>query len=457
MKSSPLLFLLLLPHLLNAQERHPKVTTFSQMLTQGHFAGRYRMNSFIYDAGSRGESHQTAGVGGSLLYTSADLKGFSFTSGLYFSQSLGDANLDTHRYGKDTFSSKALAEGNRRYMRTFAQNYLAYQNEYIELKLGDFLFKSFLLSPHDTKMIPNAFEGASLELKMSEESRLKLAYLTKQKLRDHEQFHAVLVYSKYDGNDDGAMHRGLTQEKLNAKGVNDRLLVAEVHLNPSSQSSFRVGYTAVPKLISSATLEGTYQFNLNKEMSIKPAIKYMHQFDNGAGAIGGASLRDNTIGYSNPNSLNSSLIASKVVFTAKPLTLHLGYSKVADKGDIVAPWHGLPTGGYSRTMSTTNWYANTQSFMLKADYTFPKERLFEGLKLIGCYSLNNFDDTKPALMADTNIATFDMIKTFQTYPNLELKLRSIVVSQDHEVQNRDGTIKKNPSYKALRLEMNYRF
>jgi len=45
----------------------------------------------------------------------------------------------------------------------------------------------------------------------------------------------------------------------------------------------------------------------------------------------------------------------------------LGYSKIADKADFTTPWRAFPTGGYTRAMGQTNWYANTSSYLLRAD------------------------------------------------------------------------------------------
>lgn len=434
-----------------------KVEQLSKVLTDGIFYGRIRINEFIYDADSKIDDHQTIGIGGSLIYKTANYKGFSYTSGFYLSQSLGDANLENHRYGKDTFSSDALSKDGRKQMHTFAQNYLSFQHNSIEVKLGHFLLESFLLQSHDTKMIPNAFEGASIEFQNIPKVKTTIAYITKQKLRDHEKFHSVLSYSKYDGNDDGVMHRGLTAEKLEEKGIDDKILLFEVQNSSLTNSKFRLGYTSVPKLISSIIVESSHKFKMTDNFNIETSIRYMQQFDEGAGEIGGANIKNNTQGYDHPNSLDASLFASKIDFNYKPLRVRFGYSNVADQGDIVAPWHGLPTAGYSRAMSTMNWYANTETFMVRADYDFPKSGLLEGLHLMSRYALNNFDDHKSGVSSDMDIFTLDLNKNFKNYPNVQVKLRSIIVKENHKVQNQDGSYKKDPSYNALRLELNYLF
>ncbi|HHS92050.1 MAG TPA: outer membrane porin, OprD family [Campylobacterales bacterium] len=450
------------------KKRPPRVDDFTKVLSEGILYGRLRSNTFIFDGGPDDVSHYSSGLGGSLIYKSARYKGLSFTTGLYTSQTPNHVNkedLSNYRYSKDTFSRHAVATGNRDGMTALTQNYLSFKRKRVELKLGRFLMESYLLKSHDTKMIPVAFEGADLHIRTLPNTKIQFAYLIKQKLRDHETFHRVLAYNdnpndpyaKWTGNDDGAMHKGLTFSKLDAKGIDDKILVFETKNNSLKNTTFKVGYTAVPELISSFVLEGSYKFKFKNGLKMKPAILYMKQIDEGAGSIGGANLKTNTIGYDNPNSLDSSLMATRLDFIYGAASLRLGYSEVEDGGDIVAPWHAQPTGGYTRAMSRMNWYANTKTTMLRADYDFSKAGLIPGLRFMTRYAMQDFDDSKPGTTADLNVFTFDIIKRFKKHPNLLMKMRTGFVEQDHQVANADGTFKKDPSYNAVRLEMNYLF
>ncbi len=450
------------------KKRPKKVDKFLDVFTKGILYGRFRTNNFFFDAGSEGKDHQTHGVGGNLIFKSGRYKGFAFTASVYTSQNLGPVDkedLGDYRYGKDTFSRYSVATGGSDDLTAFVQNYLSFKKHRVELKLGRFLVETFMLQSHDTKMIPNAFQGAHLRISTIPKTKIVLAYLTKQKLRDHEQFHGVLSYNddtsspyaKWRGNDDGAMHRGLTVSKLDEKGIKDRIILFEAKNRTLKNTQLRVGYTAVPELVSSAVVEGAYKFKLDNGIKIKPAIRYMQQFDDGAGAIGGSNLKNDTTGYRDANTLATNLIAGRVDFIFDSSSLRLAYSKVGDQGDIIAPWHAQPTAGYTRPMSGMNWYANTGTFMVRADYDFPKKSFFEGLHVMSRYAINNFDDNKPGVTADTNVFTLDLIKRFEDNPNLFLKLRSIMVKEDHKVANLDGTFKKDPTYNALRLEMDYLF
>jgi hypothetical protein len=449
-------------------KRPPRVDKFTDILSEGILYGRVRSNTFFFDGGPDDHSHYASGLGGSLVYKSARYKGFSFTSGVYTSQTLNHIRkeeLSHYRYGKDTFSRYDIAQGNHNGMTALTQNYISYKKNRAELKLGRFLLETYMLKSHDTKMIPVAFEGANLQIRTLPNTKIQLAYLTKQKLRDHESFHRILAYNddpnnpyaKWTDNDDGAMHQGLTSSKLDTKGINDKLFVFETKNSTIKNTSLKVSYTAVPELISSLALEGSYKFKFANGLKVKPALLYMEQFDDGAGAIGGANLKKNTIGYHNPTSLDNSLIATRLDFIYGPGSLRIGYSDVKDGGDIIAPWHAQPTAGYTRAMSRMNWFANTKTTMLRADFDLSKAGFVDGLRVMSRYAMQNFDDNKPGTTADLNVFTLDVIKRFDEYPNFLMKMRTGFVAQDHKVANADGGFKKDPSYNALRLEMNYLF
>ena len=449
------------------QKRPNKVDRFTQIFTEGIFYGRLRSNTFIFDSPANSTPHYAIGLGGSLIYKSARYKGFSFTTGLYGSQSLNHVQIDDiseYHSGKDTFSRYAVATNDRDGMMALAQNYLSFKKDRVELKVGRFLLETAMLKSHDTKMIPNAFEGASLQVNTFPNTKIELAYITKQKLRDHENFHRVLAYNddptpyaQWSGNDDGAMHRGLTSSKLDAKGIDDHIIVLEAKNRSIENTTLQASYTAVPQLLSSLMLEGSYKFKLENGLKIKPAIRYLHQFDDGAGAIGGANLKTDTIGYANPNSLENDVFASRVDFIYGAGLLRIGYSNVNEGGDIVSPWHAQVTAGYSRAMSGSNWYANTKTTMIRADYDLSKAGLMDGVHLVSRYAIEDFDDHKSGTPSDMNIFTFDIVKHFTNHPNLFFKVRTALMREDHSVKNIDGSFKKNPTNNAMRLEINYLF
>ena len=442
-----------------------EIDTFKEFLTEGIFYGRLRLNYFDFDTRVKGIDHYAFGLGGSLIYKSASYKGFSFTSGLYTTQNPwhDDIAPNSYRSGKDTLNRYNLATDDSYGNTAFAQNYIQYKKGKNTLKLGRFTMETSLAKSNDTKMIPNTFEGIYGESKSFPKTKIKLAYITKQKLRDHDSFHHVLAYDNADDpyaswreNDDGAMHRGLTIQKLKDRDIDDNLIIVHIKNRSIKNTTLQADFVTVPNLLSTAIIEGAYTIKtpLGK---IKPSLRYLKQFDNGAGAIGGANLRNNTTGYKDPNSLSSALIAGRVDFIKGAGSIRLGYSKIADQADLVSPWRGFPTSGYSRAMGQTNWYANTETFMIRADYDLNKAKIIDGGRFMMRYAQEDFDDKKAGVSADVNVLTIDLVKRFSDYPNFIAKLRTAFVYQDHKVLNLDKSYKQDPSYKEVRFEMNYLF
>ena len=134
-----------------------------------------------------------------------------------------------------------------------------------------------------------------------------------------------------------------------------------------------------------------------------------------------------------------------------------GYSAISDDADIIAPWRGFPTGGYTRSMAQYNWEANTKSYMIKAAYDFGKADMVPGLRGAIDYADMDYDDDKLALggikKTDRNIVHLDVFKTFDSAPNLELKLRAAMINADQT----PGQAEDYNSYNEYRFEVNYFF
>jgi hypothetical protein len=190
----------------------------------------------------------------------------------------------------------------------------------------------------------------------------------------------------------------------------------------------------------------------------------MMQMDDGGGEVGGASLTgalanwksgDDKLGYSDPKSLDGSLMAGRVVVQDKKKTTKIlaGYSQVSDDADIVAPWRGFPTGGYTRAMAQYNWVANTSSWMVQGVYDFGKAGMVEGFKVSARYAQMDFDDNKAKASADRDIIHVDVWKKFKSLPDFEFKFRTGIVNSDSGGEYN----KADTSYNEYRVEMNYLF
>lgn len=310
-------------------------------------------------------------------------------------------------------------------------------------------------------MIPNTFEGITLHSNEVKNLDFSLAYFTKQKLRDHSTFHHLFAYG-YDGrtlrsafseNDDSTMHRGILLSELEKRGIKDRLLLTEVRHTAIDNLMLLANYTAVPELISSVMMQADYRFGLGL-WSIIPGLRYMRQFDQGAGAIGGANLQTVTVGYKNPDSLDSEMFAARVDVVQDAFKLRFALTDIADKGDIIAPWRGFPTAGFTRSMAQSNWYANTKSYMVQLDYEFD---FVEDLKILSRYVIQDFDDHKMGVQADSNVFTFDLAKRFEDLHMIFKTRYAHVRGKEGDIVFEDGFTKLNPSYDEVRFEINYLF
>jgi hypothetical protein len=255
------------------------------------------------------------------------------------------------------------------------------------------------------------------------------------------------------------MHFGLIKSELDALGIKDRLMVIDMRNHSMENLILRLNYTAVPELVSSAMIQADYEMNL-LDIDVIPAFRYMQQFDNGAGAIGGANLHTFTGGYADPDNLDSWLLGARVDIAQNIWKLRFAYTQIADKGDLIAPWRAFPTSGFSRVMGQYNWNANTKTFMMSADFDLESAGLIPGVETFIRYAIQDFDDKKPGVQADSNVLTLDVLKEFDAYAGLYLKLRMAhVVGKDNTptVFFGESTTKLDPSYNEARFEINYLF
>ena len=403
-----------------------EVDGFFDMFSEGKFYGRLRSNTFYFWwdlQDPKHDIHLISGLGGSLVYKSATLNGFDFGGALYYSHGFFDAKDDPAiglKAGKDVFGRYEFVNTGSKNLAVLGQAYLRYRpSQKSEIIAGRQLVETFYTKSNDTKMIPNTFDGLVLTSKDITDTSLKLAYLAKQKLRDHMESHSVLmvgdcvsdgcfdsndtnekIVASWSENDDSAMHRGLTYSALKAAGKpTDAPLITGDFKNKSIKNlSLDASFYVVPELISQAMGELNYKVDLGS-FSMTPGVRYIKQFDNGAGAVGGASLRGGVSeidpkGYKDPNSLDSQMIAARLVTKFSDYKINLGYTYILDEGDLVTPWRGFPTAGYTRSMARYNWRANTKSYRVEVVRNTSKVGLYNDLYVQASILYQDDDEKK---------------------------------------------------------------
>ncbi|MBA1432410.1 MAG: outer membrane porin, OprD family [Epsilonproteobacteria bacterium] len=465
----------------------PKVDELSEMFSEGVFYGRLRMNSFKWDWKNDDANidNKAFGLGGSMKYKTASFNGVSAAAGLYFTSSpfsslrQDESEVGKVKAGKDTFSRYLIATTGTWEYAVLAEANLQYQVSKTKAIAGRQIFESFLTKSNDTKMIPNTFEGVVLETKELAKTRIRGAYFTAQKLRDHTTFHDVITFGDrynadsttnfgdWNNNDDSAVHKGLSYKNFvdAGKDVNHELIVVDARNKSIENLQVDVTYGAVPDVLSSLTGELNYKIALGDGYTLTPGVRYMKQFDNGGGEVGGATLKGklgieqtptSNLGYKERYTLDSSLWMARLVLKKGPLKAKIGYSAVEDAADIVAPWRGFPTGGYTRAMAQYNWYANTKTFNVEANYDFDKAGLVPGFSAMARYAIQDFDEAKQAagVQADSKILHMDFRENFGN--GLYAKVRVGLVSADARVLGSNAG-KDVDSYNEYRFELNYLF
>ncbi len=448
----------------------PKADSLSEFFKKGVFYARIRSNSFIWDwdkeKKNKRKDNWAVAVGGSLIYKSAYFKDFSFTVGLYTSQNPWHMKREDFLYIKaaDSFSKYKVSKGEAFDINTLAQSFIEYKKYKTSIRYGRQLFESLLAKSNDSKMIPNTFLGYSLKSDYFKNFSFKAAYFTKQKLRDHEKFHDVITYkdafgNKWANNNDSGAHEGLSYKRLKKAGkdTSNVLEIFEIDSNPVKNMSLVANYTKVPGLLHYLGGDIYYSFKISKGFKIIPGFRYIKQFDDGAGEVGGASIERKTAGYKDKHSLDTYVFASRLDFKIDAFLVRLGYSKIEDKGDFVAPWRGLPTKGFTRAMSQKNWFANTKSYMVKLSFDLDKAGILKGAKSDIKYAYDNYDDKKSATPADSKIYYFSFFQKSDFLKGLYFRLRAERVDQKSGIKDIKGKTKEDKSYNQFRFEINYLF
>jgi hypothetical protein len=452
------------------------VNSFAEMFTEAEVYGRLRSNAFLWEwdnESSAVKDNDMWGLGGSLVAKTGFYNGFGATVGFYGTTQLLDDNTipgsitNFGKAGKDTYRTRA--DGTEANIGVFAEAFLEYKAGKTDVKVGRQGIDSMMLATNDTKMVPNTFEAVVVENSDIANTKLRAGYIMSQKLRDHQTFHSIIAFEKYNENDDSGAHKGLTVNNINKIGedVNPEMVLVTAQNTSIPNLKLNAEYVGIDGFVNTAIAEANYKIKLSDAWTLTPGIRYLRQMDDGAGAIGGASLSGKAAttanggslagrsAYTDPSSVDGSIIMARLVAANGPLTLQAGYSKVSDDADIIAPWRGFPTGGYTRSMAQVDWIANTKNWAVKAVYDFGKAGVVPGLKVAADYENMDFDDAKAAIttFTDRDIFHVDAWQTFKAVPNTEFKFRFATIDADPAV----GATVDNNSYNEYRFEINYLF
>ncbi len=456
------------------------VNNIEEMFEQGLLYGRLRSNYLDYTWKNEHQDHTADNsawaVGGSLTYSTAYLNGFGATAGFYTSHTINTDNTEyktdgtTYDAGKVPRNVYDKESGSGDPIDVIAVAYLEYKFAKTNIKAGRQIFDSTIIHSNDVFMIPNAMEGVSIESKEVDDTRLRLAYFNRQKLMGHSDFHSIIAVNGAKENDDGGRHQGLTTTNLELYGreKNPGMIVFSGENKSITGLKLNLDTVYIDDFFAHIIPEVNYKIPLDDTWTVSAGVRYFYQKDKGAGDVGGSSVSgkfaidknptiEQILSYDTIDNLDASAWMSRIVLSNGPGTLSFGYSDIADKGDLVAPWRGFPTAGYTRDLTEYNWFANTKSYMVKATYDLDKANLVEGLFIQLDYANMDYDEVKinagTISKTDRWIIHFDAIQAVKAIPGLELRARLSWIDAD----SNPNAYEDYNSYTDFRFEVDYFF
>lgn len=439
---------------------------------EGKLDGRLRAQYFNTDwddnsvaTGKGGSDANGLAIGGSLIYKTAPLYGFSAGAGLYTTQNpLGwtDANDGiTATTSKDLFSRDVTRPSSAPVSATYGQGYAVLAQAYLEYdisktkaKAGRMLMTNPWITPNDTKMIPIAIEGFEGTTNDILNTTIQIDYADRIKERGMSYFGSMAdtgdtpdkIAAYY------STHYGTTQ---GTHGEAPNVIIAGIKNKSINNLELQAWGMHWGDLVDEGILEANYALEAGDAI-VSFGGRYIKQNDKGAGAI----ILPATNNYDADNSVDTSLFALRTAISYRAAKLTLATSHTASGGDLIAPWRGFPTDGYTRSMTQTDWNANTRAYKAQLDYDW--DALVSGVSTILSYSYYDRDPSKKPYQSmtdrsfqngDTHQSNLDIIyKLSGSFKGTELKARLMD-------QNNDTTAlyAKETSNREMRLEANYRF
>ena len=454
---------------LSAQAADDLVSAFKEGKLDGRLRAHYIATDWDENSatGVNGSDAHGLAVGGSLIYKTASLSGFSAAAGLYTTQNPGGwtekndgikANTSKDLFSRGPGSTYNYGTG----YAVLAQAYLEYDIAKTKAKAGRMIMSNPWISPNDTKMIPIAIEGFEAVSNDIDKTTIQVDYADKIKERGMSYFGNMadtgdtpMAISAYY-----ATHYG-----TGTHGDAPNVLTVGIKNKSIENLELQAWGMHWADLVDEGILEANYAISAG-DFKIGFGGRYIKQNDKGAGVIinpMGAVVANSTASGANgdtDNSVDTSLFALRTSLSYGAAKLTLATSHTASGGDLIAPWRGFPTDGYTRSMTQTDWNANTRSYKGQFDYDF--NALVSGLSTALSYSYYDRDPSKKPYQSmtdrafqnsDTHQENLDIVyKLSGSWKGTELKVR--LMNQDNDTT---ALYAKDTSNREMRLEANYFF
>jgi hypothetical protein len=222
-----------------------------------------------------------------------------------------------------------------------------------------------------------------------------------------------------------------------------------------------------PDLVDQGLVEANYAFEAG-DVIVTLGGRFIKQNDKGAGKIILGTTNTTLKFGDTDNSIDTYLWAVRAITNYGPAKLLLSMSHTDDGADLLAPWRGFLTQTYTRSMTQTDWNADTDAWKVQFDYDF--NQLVSGLSGFISYSSYDRNPQKTPYQSMTNRATQNgdttqwnmdiAYKCSGSLKGLEFLARFMDQNNDIDTTNANGTTNTNAfdsSNREMRLEANYRF
>lgn len=457
---------------------------------EGKFDGRIRTQYFLTDWDMHDGTNKDAtatgfAIGGSLLYKTAPLYGLSVGAGLYTTQNPGGwtseddgRNMTTPtKFNATTSNDLFLREGGGATplsgtnpttlvpygegYAVLAQTYLQYDIAKTKATAGRFLVSNPWITPNDTKMIPIAIEGFNIKSNDLANTTIQIDYA--DKIKERGMTHFGNMADTGDTPDAIKAYYKTTYSNAGTHGDAPDVVIAGVTNKSIDNLELQGWVMHWPDLVDQGLIEANYAIEAGDAI-ITLGGRYIQQNDKGAGAI----IKPQSNNGDSDQNIDSHLWAVRAVTNYGPVKFLLSMSHTDDGADMIAPWRGFLTQGYTRSMTQTDWNANTEAYKVQLDYDF--NQIIAGLSAFISYSSYDRNPIKKPYQSMTNRATQNddttqwnmdiAYKCSGSLKGLEFLARFMDQNNDVDKVGTTGAANGNTfdsSNKEMRLEANYRF
>lgn len=431
--------------------------TMTDAFKEGKWDGRVKFQYFFTDwddnsaSGKNGKDASAAAVGGSINYKTAAFKGFSMGAGIYTTQNFFNITDPEDGITATTSKDLFLRDPGAKYgdgFTTLAQSYLQYDISLSKVKVGRFLVTNPWITPNDTKMIPISVSGVDIVMSEIPNTVVQFDYINKIKERG-ESFFGNLTTA-------GDVPTKIASYYLTHDASNVAILgIKNKSIDDLELSAWGMYWDDI---VAQGLAEANYAFELGDEAIVTLGARYIKQFDKGAGDIIQPMGAAATHNGDTDNSIDTDAIMARAVINYRNAKILLSASKTSNDGDLIAPWRGFPTDGYTRSMTQTDWNAGTKAYKIGLDCDWGNIFL-EGITTSLSYAHYNRNETKKPYQkmtdrdyqnGDTDQYNLDII--YKPSKSYEFKARFMDQKNDETT-----AYPKNSSNREMRLEANYYF